>query len=52
MKKNEQILLTLSNTMSYLAQHYIFPVPNAFLDFNSFESNFSENQILPSSYLF
>jgi hypothetical protein len=41
----EHKALTLSDPMSDLFRHYDFPVPDAFLDFNPFQSNF-----LPPAY--
>jgi hypothetical protein len=45
-------VLTLSDPMSDLVQHYDFLFPTLFLIFNPFQSNFSATRILPSSYLF
>jgi hypothetical protein len=48
----ETLKLTLSDPMSNLVRHYDFPVPDAFLDFNPFQFNFSATRTLPRSYLF
>jgi hypothetical protein len=47
-----RFLLTSSDHTSDLVRHYDFPVPDAFLVFNPFQSKFSATRILPSSYLF